>query len=72
MKPGNIQPLPQSTKEADLTNQKNQVGYLQKRVQILDDAREARRFWLDELAFMNDTRPKTGGLWFYSVETTSM
>ena len=73
VKPGNIAPLPTSSKEADLDAEKNKVMYLTGRVKILDDARETRRFWLDELALMNDARPKTGGgVWFYSVETTSI
>ena len=72
VKPGNVAALPQSTKETELSGEKTKVTRMQGRAKILDDARDQRRFWMDELAFMNDTRPKTGGVWFYSVETTSV
>lgn len=72
IKPGNTQALPQSKKEAELTTEKSKVTYLESRINILDKARFTRRFWLDEIALINDARPTTGGgVWFYSIESTA-
>lgn len=67
---GNVQPLQQSEKEKELDNEVNKVLYLQRRIDILDNARNNRRFWLDEMSLLNDSRPPTGGVWIYALETT--
>jgi type IV pilus assembly protein PilM len=73
IKPGNVQVLPPSSKETELTAEKNKVTYLQARANILDKARDSRDFWLDQLTFLNDARPKTGaGVFFYEVQTTAI
>lgn len=67
---GNTQALPKSAKEDELDKEVNKVLYLQRRVDLLDNSRKNRRFWLDEFGFLNDARPSTGGVWLYALETT--
>ena len=62
-------PPPQSSLVDQLNRRKGQLQSLENQVNTLDRARRQRRFWLEELSFLNDTRPATGGIWFSSVET---
>ena len=64
--------LPQSVHRQKLQNAQAAIRSLEKDVQILDKARENRRFWLDELAVVNDARPAAGGIWFSGVKTTHL
>ena len=68
IKPG--VPPPVSGLSGELDAKKKQLLNVQEQVKTLDRARRARRFWLDELAFVNEARPATKGMWFSSVETS--
>ncbi len=66
-KPGAI---PTSDYVAGLRNSRSAIEGLQGLAKRLDTARNERRFWLDELSFINSLRPKTGErLFFTRVET---
>ena len=63
-------PIPVSELKRNLTGAQSTIQSLQSDVAVLDKAREARTFWLDELALINEARPPAGGIWFSAVETT--
>ena len=68
IKPG--VPPPASGLSGELDAKKKQLLNVEEQVKTLDRARRARRFWLDELAFVSEARPATKGMWFSSVETS--
>lgn len=68
IRPGS--PVPPSELKSQLEMRKQHLQKLETQVKTLDAARRQRRFWIDELAFINDARPKIGQTWFSSVETT--
>ena len=59
-----------STLKPQIEAKKRQVQTLSNQVAALDNARVSRRFWLDELMFINDARPVLGKMWFSNVEST--
>lgn len=62
--------VPQSGLKRQLDVRKQHLERLEGHVRILDQARRQRRFWLDEMAFVNEARPTMGQMWFSSIETT--
>lgn len=62
--------VPQSDLKVKLGFRKQHLDTLQGHVRTLDRARRQRRFWLDEMAFVNEARPSLGKIWFSSMETT--
>lgn len=61
---------PQSELNLKLNFRKQHLDTLQGHVRTLDRARRQRRFWLDEMVFLNEARPTLGKIWFSSMETT--
>ncbi len=61
---------PQSDLKRQLDFRKQHLQTLQGHVRTLDQARRQRRFWLDEMALVNEARPTLGKMWFSSIETT--
>ena len=68
VRPGSSVPPSDLKRQLDVRRQ--QLQTLENQVNTLDRARRQRRFWLDELAFLNEARPTIGQMWFSSVETT--
>lgn len=62
--------VPQSGLKHQLDVRKQHLQTLEGHVRVLDQARRQRRFWLDEIAFVNEARPTMGQIWFSSLETT--
>lgn len=63
--------VPQSDLKNKLNFRKQHLQTLQGHVRTLDRARRQRRFWLDEMAFVNEARPSLGKIWFSAIETTT-
>jgi type IV pilus assembly protein PilM len=63
-------PPPPSGLNDQLSGWKKQLQNVQTQVNTLDKARRWRRFWLDEITFVNEARPATKGIWLSSVETS--
>ena len=62
--------VPQSGLKRQLDVRQKHLEKLEGQVRILDRARRQRRFWLDEMAFVNEARPTNGRMWFSSMEST--
>jgi type IV pilus assembly protein PilM len=67
IRPGTTVPV--SMYKQQLDTAKRQINRLQEEVAYLDGLREDRRFWLDELSFVNETRPASAGFWFSCIES---
>lgn len=55
-----------------LQNARNEIQALRGDVNVLENAREQRFFWLDELVLINEARPSGGGVWFSMIESTAI
>ena len=62
--------VPQSDLKRQLEVRKRNLQTIEGHVRTLDMARRQRRFWLDEITFLNEVRPTLGQIWFHSIETT--
>jgi len=62
--------VPQSTKLREFQRVQSQIANLESTVNSLTEERKFRRFWLEELAFVNDARPAQ--MWFSAVETSTI
>ncbi len=61
--------VPESQYALEYENAKFAINSYKNDVDLLDQVREGRQFWIDELLLINELRPTTGGMWFSSVET---
>jgi len=71
--PRQIQPgsrVPESSYKREFNQVRSAVQSLKQNVDVLDEARVNRRFWLPEMLILNETRPTEGGIWFSAIETT--
>jgi hypothetical protein len=64
--------VPQSAKLTEFKRVESQVGGLEKQVKDLEDERHFRNFWLEEMALVNDARPKKLRVWFSAFESSSI
>lgn len=62
--------VPPSKYKQQLMTARSDVQKLQGYLEVLDRAHADRRFWLDEIAFVSEARPPSGGMWFSAVETS--
>jgi type IV pilus assembly protein PilM len=69
IRPGMQMQMQSSTLKPQIEAKKRQVQTLSNQVEALDKARGGRRFWLNELMFINDARPALGKMWFSSIES---
>jgi type IV pilus assembly protein PilM len=69
-----VSPLatPTSKYWQSLQSTRSEIQALRNDVNVLENAREQRSFWLDELLLINEARPTNGGVWFSMVESTSI
>ncbi len=61
--------VPESQYALEYESAKFAINSYKNDVKLLDQVREGRQFWIDELLLINELRPTTGGMWFSSVET---
>ncbi len=66
------QPIPTSPKRAALQDVQTRINDLKSNVEVLDKVRTGASFWLDELALVNEARPRGKGVWFSSIQTLSL
>ncbi|MFA7693722.1 MAG: type IV pilus assembly protein PilM [Candidatus Hydrogenedentales bacterium] len=62
--------VPQSGLKRQLDVRQQHLQRLEGQLGVLDRARRQRRFWLDEIAFLNEARPTNKSIWFSSLEST--
>ena len=67
IKPG--QPIPPSTQKTELQEVQGKINALKSNVEVLDQVRAGRSFWIDELSIVNDSRPRAKGIWFSTMQT---
>lgn len=67
-----VNPEAPSRFAADLRYEKGKVERRQRQVEVLDNAKKGRRFWLGGLEVINNARPPGGGVWFSSLETSEV
>ncbi len=64
--------VPASAKLKDFKAVQTQVSGLEAQVKALEDERNFRSFWLEEMALVNDSRPEKFKVWFSAIETTTI
>jgi hypothetical protein len=64
--------VPASAKLKDFKAVQTQVTGLEAQVKSLEDERNYRNFWLEEMALVNDSRPEKFKVWFSAIETTTI
>ncbi|MBL7645324.1 MAG: type IV pilus assembly protein PilM [Candidatus Hydrogenedentes bacterium] len=64
--------VPQSAKLKDFKAVQTQVSGLETQVKALEDERNFRNFWLEEMSLVNDSRPEKFKVWFSAIETTTI
>ncbi len=63
------EPVPASEEKAALQEVQAKINGIKSNVEVLDQVRLGRTFWLDELAVINDSRPRGQGIWFSAMQT---
>lgn len=61
--------LPQSRQKTALQEVQGKINGLKSNVDVLDQVRSGRTFWLDEFSIINDARPRGKGIWFATMQT---
>jgi type IV pilus assembly protein PilM len=64
--------VPPSSKLKEFKAVQSQVTGLEAQVKALEDERNYRNFWLEEMALVNDSRPEKLRVWFSAIETTTI
>lgn len=62
--------VPQSSKLQEYKKVESEIQSLKVQVEKLENEREFRHFWVDEMALINDARPEK--MWFSAMETTTI
>lgn len=64
--------VPASSKLKEFKAVQSQVTGLEAQVKSLEDERNYRNFWLEEMSLVNDSRPEKLKVWFSAIETTTI
>lgn len=64
--------VPQSKKLQEFKAVQSQVTGLEAQVKSLENERNFRNFWLEEMSLANDARPEKERIWFSVIETTTI
>lgn len=62
--------VPPSSKLQEFRQVRNNIETLKSKVTTLEQEREVRKFWLEEMSLINDARPEK--MWFSAVESTAI
>lgn len=61
--------VPQSKRKVELQEVQGKINGLKSNVDVLDQVRSGRNFWLDEFSVINDARPRGKGIWLSTMQT---